>query len=177
MGTIARGRGAGLEKYSLCGGACHSRPGPLGWRAGLCCPSCKALAEGPQSQHQDPWAVSTSTVTCPVSLSSVQPSHPHSQCPTQSQHNTGSIKARKKTALGFAHLPAHPFVLGPQYPTDSCGFQRPESSAQTPATTPTQQFQEDTLWSAACKVLHILGVASNPSVPHPQTTSSKARYL
>lgn len=33
MGTIARGRGAGLEKYSLCGGACHSRPGPraAGW--------------------------------------------------------------------------------------------------------------------------------------------------
>lgn len=33
MGTIARRRGAGLEKYSLCGGACHSRPGPraAGW--------------------------------------------------------------------------------------------------------------------------------------------------
>lgn len=59
MGTIASGRGAGLEKYSLCGGACHSRPGPRR-RAGLCRSSCKALAEESQGQNRDPWVFSNS---------------------------------------------------------------------------------------------------------------------
>lgn len=176
MGTIARGRGAGLEKYSLCGGACHSRPRPraAGWAV---LPQLQGLGRGAPEPAPGPLGrlyLHSHLPGVTLERTAVSSSQPMSN-PESAQHRLN--QGPKKTALGFAHLSAHLVVLGPQCPTDPCGFQRPESPAQTPATAPTQQLQEDTLWSAACKVLHILGVASNPSVPHPQTTSSKARYL
>lgn len=128
----------------------------LGRRAVLCCPSCKALAKEPQSQHQDSWTVSNSTATCPVSLSStprtertaVSSSQPMSS-PESAQHRLN--QGPKKTALSVAHLSAYLDVLDSHCPIDPCGFQRSEPLAQTSATAPTPQLQKYTVWSAACK--------------------------
>lgn len=181
MGTIARGRGAGLEKYSLCGGACHSRPGPraAGWAL---LPQLQSLGRGAPEPAPGPLGCLKLHSLLPrVTLQhspagpSIQPSHPHSQSPSQSLLNTGSIEAQKKpkpkpkTSLSFAHLSAHLLVQGPHCRTDLSGFPRPEPPARKSATAPTQQLQKYTSWSEPA-----LGVASNPSVPHPQTTSSQA---
>lgn len=155
MGTIARGRGAGLEKYSLCGGACHSQPGPraAGWAllpqlqglgGGAPEPAPRLLDRlklhshlpGVTLQHSPDRAYSGLILTA-----NVQPR----VCTTQAQSRP------EKTALSFVHLSAPLVVLDPHCPTDPCGFQRSEPLAQTSTTAPTQQLQKYAVWSAACK--------------------------
>lgn len=150
MGTIARGRGAGLEKYSLCGGACHSRPGPrtAGWALlpqlpglgrgapepapGLLLDRLKLHSHFPRVtlQHSPDRAYSSLILTANIQSR---------VCTTQAQSRP------EKTALSFAHLSAHLVVLGPHCPKIPCGFQRSEPLAQTSATAPTQQLQEYTI--------------------------------
>lgn len=165
MGTIARGRGAGLEKYSLCGGACHSRPGPraAGWAL---LPQLQGLGRwapepapglldrlklhshlpGVTLQHSPDRAYSGLILTA-----NVQPR----VCTTQAQSRP------EKIALSFVHLSAHLVVLGPHCPTDPYGFQRSEPLAQTSAS-------EMHRVECGLQVLHMLGVASNPSVLYPK---------
>lgn len=148
MGTIARGRGAGLEKYSLCGGACHSRPGPraAGWAV---LPQLQGLGRGAPEPAPGPLGClklhshlpGVALQHSPTERTAISSSQPMSN-PESAQHrlNQGPKKKKKKPVLTFAHLSAHLVVLGPHCPTDPCVFQRPESPAQTSATASIQQL-------------------------------------
>lgn len=139
------------------------------------------MAEGPQSQHQDPWKLSNATAASRVSLSStsrtectaVSTSQPMQPRVTQHRLSQGP----RKLALSFAHRSVHLVVLGPHCPQIRAGS-KGLSCRRKPQLSATQQLQKYSLWSAACKCYaYHSGVASNPFVPHPQTASSKARYL
>ncbi|MEJ1279669.1 hypothetical protein NN561_010603 [Cricetulus griseus] len=143
MGTIARGRGTGLEKYSLCGGACHSRPGPraAGWALSsqLQCFGRGAPGPGPgplgilKVPKQPLARCHSPALSGPGAQRSVSSSQPMSN-PESAQQR---LEQGPKPDLPFAHLWAHAVVLGAHCPTDPCGFQKPVPLAQTPATAST----------------------------------------
>lgn len=173
--------GRGLGKIQPLWRRVSLTAGTSGGGLGSVAPAAKPWPRGPRASTRTPGLSQTPQSLARVTLQhspagpSIQPSHPHSQSPSQSLLNTGSIEAQKtpkpkpKTSLSFAHLSAHLLVQGPHCRTDLSGFPRPEPPARKSATAPTQQLQKYTSWSEPA-----LGVASNPSVPHPQTTSSQA---
>lgn len=144
---------------------------------GSVAPAARPWRRGPRASTRIPNATAASRVslssTSRTERTAVSSSQPMQPRVTQHRLSQGP----RKLALSFAHRSVHLVVLGPHCPQIRAGS-KGLSCRRKPQLPAAQQLQKYSLWSAACKCYaYHSGVASNPFVPHPQTASSKARYL
>jgi hypothetical protein len=123
MGTIARGRGASLEKYSLCGGACHSPPGTSGGGAQARSPQLQSPRSGsgprtfrcppnsrdePCPRHRPPSVNVTSTHATRTRRIPLCRTRTHTGCPARSLHSQAHGPGLSLPLVPpAAHLGAH----------------------------------------------------------------------